>query len=147
MTAEFTVYLQQNFCTKMSTKTGYIQVIRAKASPEEVKIPDSNCKPVHLWTVVRHGTRYPSKQAIKLMNEDLVKMKSRILESVKEGSSFLCEEDVEELNIWKPDVNEEQAKMLHPEGEAEMVLLGERWLMRLEELLQSYEEDMFKIRP
>ena len=130
----------------MSTKTGYIQVMRAMASPEEVKIPDSNCKPVHLWTVVRHGTRYPSKQAIKLMNEDLVKMKIKILESVKEGSSFLCEEDVEELNIWKPDVNEEQAKMLHPEGEEELVLLGERWLMRLEELLQSYEEDMFKLR-
>ena len=130
----------------MSTKTGYIQVMRAMASPEEVKIPDSNCKPVHLWTVVRHGTRYPSKQAIKLMNEDLVKMKIKILESVKEGSSFLCEEDVEELNIWKPDVNEEQAKMLHPEGEEEMVMLGERWLMRLEELLQSYEEDMFKLR-
>jgi len=130
----------------MSTKTGYTQVMRSMASPAEVKVPNSYCRPVHLWTVVRHGTRYPSKQAIKLMNEDLGQMKVKILEAVKEGSSFLCEEDVEELKNWKTDVTEEQAKMLHPEGEMEMVLLGERWLNRLGELLTSYEEDMFRLR-
>jgi len=116
------------------------------ANPDDVRVPNNKCKAVHLWTVVRHGTRYPSKQAIKLMNEDLGQLKDVILHAVQEGRSSLCDEDVEELKKWKVDVTTDQAKMLHPEGEKEMVLLGERWLNRLDELLTSYNKDMFRLR-
>jgi len=128
----------------MSTKTGYIQLMKTLANPEEVIVP--NCKAVHLWSVVRHGTRYPSKQAIKLMHGKLKQMRIEILEAVDEGRSFLCNGDVEELKKWQLDVDEDQAKLLHPEGEKEMVLLGERWLNRLPELLNTYQEEEFRLR-
>jgi len=128
----------------MSTKTGYTQLVSMLSSPVEVKV--SNCTAMHLWTVVRHGTRYPSKQAIKLMQEDLGHMHVRIMEAVKDGRSSLCNEDVEEMKKWKVEVREDQAKLLHPEGEREMVLLGERWLNRLGDLLVNYEEDLYRLR-
>jgi len=130
--------------TMMSTKTGYTQLMKSMLTPEEVKVP--NCTAMHLWTVVRHGTRYPSKQAIKLMHEDLSQMYVRIMKAVREDRSSLCDEDVKALNKWKVEVKEDQAKLLHPEGEREMVLLGERWLYRLGDLLVNYEEDLFRLR-
>ena len=130
--------------TMMSTKTGYIQLMKTLANPEEVRVP--NCKAFHLWTVVRHGTRYPSKQAIKLMHGELEQLRVEILEAVDEGRSLLCNEDVEELKNWQLELNEDQAKLLHPEGDKEMVLLGERWLNRLPELLNTYQEEKFRLR-
>lgn len=128
----------------MSTKTGYIQLMRNMANPAEVSLP--NCTAVHLWSVVRHGTRYPSKKAIKLMHGELNQLRVRILSAAEEGQSSLCEGDVKLLKMWKTEVTEEQAKLLHPEGEKEMVLLGERWLNRLPDLLNDYQEDMFRLR-
>ena len=130
--------------TMMSTKTGYTQLMSNMANPAKLNVP--NCTAVHLWTVVRHGTRYPSKQAIKLMHGELKKLRVKILKAVDDGLSSLCEGDVEELKKWKIELEEEQAKLLHPEGEKEMVLLGERWLARLPMLLSSYKEDKFRLR-
>jgi len=128
----------------MSTKTGYNQLMKSMANPSELIVP--NCTAVHLWTVVRHGTRYPSRQAIKLMKGDLKQLRLRILASMEEGGSSLCEGDVEQLRNWTLQVEEEQAKLLHPEGETELVLLGERWLARLPVLLGSYQVERFRLR-
>jgi len=128
----------------MSTKTGYIQLMKSMANPSELIVP--NCTASHLWTVVRHGTRYPSRQAIKLMHGDLKQLRLRILAAADEVGSSLCEGDLEQLRNWTLELEEEQAKLLHPEGETELVLLGERWLARLPVLLGSYQEDRFRLR-
>jgi len=130
--------------TMMSTKTGYTQLLDSLSIPSQVEVP--SCTPAHLWTVVRHGTRYPSKKAIHLINEDLTQLRVKLLEAVAAGNSSLCDADVELIKKWKVEVEEKQAKLLHPEGEKEMVLLGERWVARLPELLINYEEDKFRLR-
>jgi len=130
--------------SKMSTKTGYSQFSQGNSYPE--KIEAENCSFVHLWTVVRHGTRYPSKEAIRLMNEQLPVLKDRILRAAEDGLSLICPEDLALFRNWTIDVKEEQAKLLHPEGEQEMILLGERWLQRFPDLLAKYEKDLFRLR-
>jgi len=129
--------------TMMSTKTGYIQLMKTLARPEEVSVP--HCKAVHLWTVVRHGTRYPMKEFMNNFRQ-LKQLRVKILEAVDEGQSLLCNGDVKELKMWKFQFNVEQSRQLHPEGKKDMRSLGERWLVRLPELLKNYKEEKFTLR-
>ena len=108
----------------MSTKTGYRQI--AKHLPQAEPMDLEECSAVHLWTVVRHGTRYPSKAAIKLMMEDLPELRDKIINA----EHNLCPEDLELLRNWSVKVEKNVSKNLHAEGESEMILLGERWLQR-----------------
>ena len=125
----------------MSTKTGYRQIVKDLERETKLEVP--NCSPVHLWTVVRHGTRYPSKKAIRLMRGDIPRLRDAILAA---ESGDLCDEDRKLLGDWNIDVDPEQAKHLHVEGDSEMILLGERWLSRLPELLAHYHEAGFTLR-
>ena len=108
----------------MSTKTGYRQI--ANHLPKAEPLDLEECSAVHLWTVVRHGTRYPSKKAIKLMMEDLPELRDKIINA----ENNLCPEDLELLRNWSISVEKNVSKNLHAEGENEMILLGERWLQR-----------------
>ena len=116
--------LDQEHRRWMSTKTGYRQI--AKQLPKAEPLDLEECSAVHLWTVVRHGTRYPSKAAIKLMMEDLPELRDKIINA----ENNLCSEDVELLRNWSVKVENSVSKNLHVEGESEMILLGERWLQR-----------------
>ena len=108
----------------MSTKTGYRQIANHLPKAEPLDLED--CSAVHLWTVVRHGTRYPSKKAIKLMMEDLPELRDKIINA----ENNLCPEDLELLRNWSISVEKNVSKNLHAEDENEMILLGERWLQR-----------------
>jgi len=123
----------------MSTKTGYTQIVKRLPPAEEISVP--GCTAEHLWTVVRHGTRYPSVKAIKLMTQTLPELRDRI---VKSGQ--VCPEDLRLLQDWRVDLDVSQEKQLHSEGEREMVLLGHRWRLRLPALLSAYSESLFRLR-
>ena len=112
----------------MSTKTGYTQIVKNLGKVEEISV--SGCEARHLWTVVRHGTRYPSVKAIKLMTEELPELRERIVRAGK-----LCPQDLRLLQDWRVELEPSQEKVLHREGEREMVLLGSRWSQRLPALL------------
>ena len=125
----------------MSTKTGYRQLVAELHSSDNYHAP--NCTTVHLWTIIRHGTRYPSKDAIRLMTENLPKLRDEIL---KIENSPMCENELDLLRNWKSDVELDNSKNLHVVGDDEMVLLGERWLNRYPDLLGSYDETKFRFR-
>ena len=133
----------------MSTKTGYRQIVR-NLRPDTLgaEAEAEGCAPLHLWTVVRHGTRYPSKAAIRLMTEDLPRLRDRILAAAEAAPATrqLCDLDLELLRGWGTAVGPEQAKLLHAEGDSEMILLGERWLDRLPGLLGRYEPGLYRLR-
>ena len=133
--------LQQDDRKWMSTKTGYRQIVKDLEHEKKLELP--SCSPAHLWTVVRHGTRYPSKKAIRLMLEDIPRLRDRIL-AQKSGS--LCDEDRALLDDWSLEVDLDQSKNLHVKGDSEMILLGERWLFRLPELLSHYDEARYTLR-
>ena len=123
----------------MSTKTGYTQIV--KDLPPALKMKESQCEPLHLWTVVRHGTRYPSVKGIKLMTNTLPGLRDKIVAAGK-----LCHRDLKLLQDWKVYLAESLEKELHDEGEREMMLLGHRWSVRLPDLLQHYEKSRFNLR-
>ena len=123
----------------MSTKTGYTQIV--KRLPAALKIKESQCEPLHLWTVVRHGTRYPSIKAIWLMTNTLPGLRDKIVAAGK-----LCHPELKFLQDWKVYLDESLEKKLHEEGEREMMLLGHRWRQRLPDLLENYEETRFNLR-
>ena len=128
----------------MSTKTGYTQVAKSLPPAEEISVP--GCEAVHLWTVVRHGTRYPSDKAIKLMTNTLPELRERIVSAANDGRSGLCPQDVKLLQDWSVVLEEKQEKRLHEEGGREMVLLGDRWRERLPSLLESYDPALYRLR-
>ena len=83
----------------MSTKTGYTQIV--KGLPAASKIQESQCEPQHLWTVVRHGTRYPSVKGIKLMTNTLPGLRDKIV-----AAGQLCQSVLRLLQEWKVDLTE-----------------------------------------
>ena len=124
----------------MSTKQGYRHIASKLTDHDE---DDGECRAVHLWTVVRHGTRYPSRDAITLMTEDLPQLRDKIL---RQNNSSLCNQDLELIKNWKVNIESDWSKTLHKEGEEEMVLLGRRWLNRFPHLLDQYDPELFHLR-
>jgi len=130
----------------ISTKTPYSYIVAQLEQPREVKLP--NCEAVNIWTVVRHGTRNPSKKAINMMKYTLPFLQDIILAATEQGKSKMCSQDVESLKKWTPpDIEVADEKHLHPEGDLEMILLGERFQMRFPRLLtEDYHEEHFHFR-
>ena len=58
-----------NLHTRSSTKTPYEYVANNNITLN-VPIGD-NCRPVQIWLVVRHGTRYPSKSGVRALKYEI----------------------------------------------------------------------------
>ena len=95
------------------------------------------CQPDQVWMLVRHGTRYPSRDGITLITERLPEIAAEL---ALQGSA--CPELRDILESWKaPEIDLDMAKNLHPQGEMEMILLAERLQTRLSELLSPDYHD------
>ena len=121
----------------LATKTPYAY---SHGNLKEIELP---CPAEKIWLLSRHGTRYPSKQGIKMMNE----MIPKILEKIDESKSKLCTQDLQLLRKWSSNAVENQAKKLHPEGELELMNLGENYQNFLPELLNpDYHDEEYNWR-
>ncbi|CAL7933071.1 unnamed protein product [Xylocopa violacea] len=106
-----------------------------------------NCKPIQIWMLTRHGTRYPSKSEIQSMKHDLPKLQLNIIENhLKGGNGTLCQKDLEKLKSWKVDANlsKHNKKFLTKQGEDDLLQLGKRFRDYFPALLQSYPPDVLK---
>ena len=116
----------------VATKTPY-RLLAPKGLP-----PPLNVSALAVWGLVRHGTRYPSKEAIIKMGDQLDGLRERIIEA--EGG--LCARGKERLKLWKREADPSDQKLLHVEGEKELFALGERWHARLPQLFDDYQGDL-----
>ena len=127
-----------------ATKTPYVFV--APDMPKNKIVLDNNsCQPDQIWTLVRHGTRYPSKDGIRLITQRLPELAALI----HDAAAVVCSDLIRELQDWRvDDVTENMAKNLHAEGELEMILLAERFQARLPGLLltSDYHAEDFDFR-
>ncbi|XP_076764814.1 multiple inositol polyphosphate phosphatase 1-like [Xylocopa sonorina] len=111
-----------------------------------------NCKPIQIWMLARHGTRYPTKDEIHSMKHNLPEIQRSILENSEAGNGSLCQKDLEKLKSWKLDsnVNKNNRKFLTKQGEEDLLQLGRRFKHYFPDLLQSYPpdvlEDKYKFR-
>lgn len=66
----------------------------------------TGCEPKRIWSLVRHGTRNPNRKTIRLMVEELLAIRSRLIEAQDETPT-MCNEDVRLFEEWIPNVSVE----------------------------------------
>lgn len=90
------------------------------------------CSPLRIWSVIRHGTRNPSKKVIENIKTQLTSLRDNIL---SQKDNDLCSKHLESLRKWNFTVPPEEEKYLVAEGEDELIELAERLQNRFPNLL------------
>ncbi|XP_062141359.1 multiple inositol polyphosphate phosphatase 1-like isoform X2 [Drosophila sulfurigaster albostrigata] len=124
--------LQRNVLERrFSTKTPY----RAIANYNDTSPIYNGCHPTRIWSIIRHGTRNPSKSVILHAKTRLVELQSLILQQTK-PPAHLCADDLKQLRRWNWDhIEPDDEKLLVAEGEDELIELAERMQLRFPKLL------------
>ncbi|XP_043251459.1 multiple inositol polyphosphate phosphatase 1-like [Colletes gigas] len=105
-----------------------------------------NCKPVQIWMLARHGTRYPGSNEINSIKKKLPKLQRRIIKNHEiYGNGSLCKSDIEHLKAWEVDstLSKDRQKYLTKQGEEDLRSIAARYSNYFPILLQSdsvYEE-------
>ncbi|XP_044741107.1 multiple inositol polyphosphate phosphatase 1-like [Chrysoperla carnea] len=91
----------------------------------------TNCKPVKLWTVIRHGIRLQQTDEVQSLQNDLPKMQQEIVENYEKKTykSGLCEQDFNNIRNWKLDslVSVDNSFRLSDSGAQQMAELADRF--------------------
>ena len=80
---------------------------------------------------LRHGTRFPSSQAMGPMRNLLPKIQQQVVGNHLAGRGHLCPEDLARIKGWRFRVAPQEDKRLTKSGEEEMLGLGRRWALRV----------------
>ena len=99
---------------------------RSLSSPAEYLGPGSQ-----VTVPLRHGTRFPSSQAMGPMRNLLPKIQQQVVGNHLAGRGHLCPEDLARLKAWRFRVSPQEDKRLTKSGEEEMLGLGRRWANRV----------------
>ncbi|XP_041447911.1 multiple inositol polyphosphate phosphatase 1-like [Drosophila obscura] len=132
----------------LSTKTPYRAIANYDETPPQYAADFTNsipsllstgfakqgCHPTRIWSVIRHGTRNPSKKVILRAQQRLVELQQRLL---SQPHPNLCPAEMEQLRNWSwGHLNAvEDEKLLVAEGEDELIELAERMQLRFPALL------------
>lgn len=108
------------------------------------------CKPIQIWHLVRHGTRYPSPKDTAGMKLG-TKLRDKILHNYEldyaNGDDALCAADLQGLSTWEWDKTiESETYNLTQEGWREVKEIGQRYQRRFPELMSFYSADQFYFR-
>lgn len=101
-----------------------------------------------MWSIIRHGTRNPSKKIIAQANESLGSLKERIVEAnLDAANSPLCPSLVQRLKYWHFNVDPKDEKILMTEGEDELIELAERMQNRFPELfIETFKPKLYNVK-
>ncbi|XP_075971143.1 multiple inositol polyphosphate phosphatase 1-like [Anticarsia gemmatalis] len=125
------------------TKTPY-NMVRGDIRDSLVKLTD--CEPVSVWGLIRHGKMNPSGDYVKQM-KDAMFIKDYVASSYEHGNSSLCAQDVESLQNWTPDKGLfDKDSQLSEEGYQEMVGLGKRLRKAFSKLLEQLSTQDYTFR-
>ncbi|KAG8335988.1 PHOsphatase, partial [Homalodisca vitripennis] len=139
----------QNYCyaddknpyLNFSTKTAYDHEYNREGIP-----PVPGCKPLQMWLVCRHGTRYPGSHSIKWF-QNLEIIRDQIVANYYEKKTTLCQEDVDNLKTWSFNMKKSEADQLTDQGRQDLYGMGQRFLSYFPELLNtSYSPKNFTFR-
>lgn len=104
-----------------SSKTAYQYIYDKK--PQVIPY----CKPVQVWMLSRHGTRYPSLKEIKRM-KDLNILRTQILKNMEtqDPQKRLCEKDINKLKAWNYNLTTDLENQLTFQGHDDLLFVGKR---------------------
>lgn len=96
--------------------------------------------------IVRHGTRFPSRNLITEIHDKLPQIRDNVLKNYQSANSYLSKLQLDLLRNWKASMHEQDEKILAHEGEDEMINLAERMQLRLPEILPNiYSNSSYKV--
>ncbi|KAG8227381.1 hypothetical protein J437_LFUL000389 [Ladona fulva] len=125
-----------------ATKTSY-EFIYNKSPLEEVP----GCEPAQIWFVTRHGTRNPSDDELRPLQE-LNPLRDEIMRNHDlRNNGELCYGDRENLKKWQLRTGKTMENTLTSQGQSEMRLLARRMRTNFPSLFrEGYMEDKFVFR-
>jgi len=101
----------------------------------------TDCRPMQVWLVSRHGTRYPSRKKI----EELKKLNE--LKTMITAESTMCPEDIVAIKNWDTNLTKDDHYMLQRQGVEELKSLGARLKRQFPQIFNNpYTEANFKVR-
>ncbi|KAM8719677.1 hypothetical protein ACLKA7_005841 [Drosophila subpalustris] len=126
---------------RLSTKTPY----RAIANYNDTQPIYNGCHPTRIWSIIRHGTRNPSKSVILHAQKRLVELQAQLLQ---QSQPNLCPDDLRQLRRWSWEhIEPDDEKFLVAEGEDELIELAERMQLRFPQLLPDlYNPEWFYMK-
>lgn len=100
-----------------------------------------DCRPMQVWMMSRHGTRYPSKEHIEEL-KTLNNFKTQITDK-----STMCPEDIAAIRNWNLNLTKDDHYMLSRQGIEEMKSLVMRLKRQLPQIFNTpYDDSKFKVR-
>lgn len=96
----------------------------------------AGCRPVRMWSIIRHGSRNPNRKTIRLMRSHAIEIRDNILRTQKTANT-LCEADLDLFRYWVPELHVDDQKTLVLEGADELLNLAERMQNRFPKLLSD----------
>lgn len=100
----------------------------------------SDCRVQQVFSVIRHGTRFPSAGDVKDM-EKLIPLKK-----IVGNYGRLKSEDLEAILNWKNDANDDTNKNLSEQGKRDMEFLSSRMIEAFGEIFQEqYNPQIHKV--
>ncbi|KAJ8665110.1 hypothetical protein QAD02_006772 [Eretmocerus hayati] len=115
------------FGTRTSYELAHGEILRLPAN--------SHCKPIQIWGLIRHGSRFPKAEKIEKFIE-MKKLRDEIVDNHwVRGRGNLCPTDVENLKNWDLSYNQTRPGNMSTQGKTELRLLAERLKAAFPELL------------
>ncbi|XP_050440391.1 multiple inositol polyphosphate phosphatase 1-like [Adelges cooleyi] len=116
------------------SKTSY-----AAVSGVDLQKP-SDCTPIQVWMMSRHGTRYPSRETITEFKTKLNLLKAKITEQ-----SPMCWDDINAIRNWNTNLTIQDHYMLQAQGIEELKTLALRLKRQFPNLFSTnYDASKFK---
>ncbi|XP_004931927.1 multiple inositol polyphosphate phosphatase 1 isoform X1 [Bombyx mori] len=127
-----------------SSRTPY-NAARGDIRDSVIKLTD--CEPISIWGLVRHGKRNPGAELALTMKNAIV-IREYVVSSYENGNSSLCAQDIENLRELGADYGMfENAYQLSEEGYQEMMDIGKRFKQAFPKLLNKLESQSYTFRP
>ncbi|XP_065205113.1 multiple inositol polyphosphate phosphatase 1-like [Planococcus citri] len=130
-------YAESNFTGQTySWFTSYPYGRRSEMKPLE------GCEFIHMWGLVRHGTRYPCSKDEAMMKIS-TGLRDAIITNHRENLGELCEKDLEELKKWKSKAVKKLKMKLTSQGVKDVAFLAENVKKYISMAENSSNRDQF----
>ncbi|XP_065205110.1 multiple inositol polyphosphate phosphatase 1-like [Planococcus citri] len=123
-------------------RTSYFQ----GREPHQMNLP-KNCKPIYVWGIIRHGTRYPVPiDTILKIKKTLPLIRDQILMNHKNGRGNLCKKDLENLKKWNINITTDLRGELTSQGTKELIFLAKKIKEAFPLLFELQQRNIFEFQ-
>lgn len=99
-----------------------------------------DCRPMQVWLMSRHGTRYPSQEKIMQLK------KLNVFKTMITTESTLCAEDIAAIRDWKFNLTKDNHLMIQKQGIEDLKSLAIRLKRQFPQVFNTpYTDVKFKV--